>query len=243
MERDFKTLGIVVGKTNVRDNDVLLSVLTPDYGVMDVFVYGVRKSSRAVRARLFTEANFSLSRKGENGKVSLKDLDVLSLHEGMDESLEKVGWGSLFSEMVVKAGCQGGEIYSLLASTLDHMEEGDVDRSAIYFMVHFLRLQGLSGDWHSCPKCQKEYEAEEILGFSPVSGCAVCSRCDEMEGTLILPPNARKYLARVYGCTFPQAMALSISGEMVKRISRNLMRSLRYSFPGVLKTLDSGLIV
>ncbi|MGN1163494.1 MAG: DNA repair protein RecO [Candidatus Ornithospirochaeta sp.] len=243
MERDFKTLGIVVGKTNVRDNDVMLSILTPDHGVMDVFVYGVRKSSRAVRARLFTEANFSLSRKGENGKVYMRDLDVLSLHEGMDADLEKLGWGSLFSEMVVKARCTGGEVYSLFVETIDNMEEGDSDKCAIYFLVHFLRLQGLSGDWHSCPKCQKEYADDEILGFSPRTGCAVCSRCDEMEGTLILPPNARKYLARIYGSTFPQALALVISGEMVRRISRNLMRSLRYSFPGVLKTLDSGLIV
>ena len=74
-------MGIVLGKRNVKDNDVILSLLTPDRGILSVYVYGVRKSARAVRASLFTEGNFSLNKRSENGKVTLVDIDPLSFHE------------------------------------------------------------------------------------------------------------------------------------------------------------------
>ena len=89
MERDFKTLGIVLKKDNAKDNDVVIRILTPDMGVLEVYVYGVRKSPKAVRASVFTEGVFSLNRRNENGKITLKDVDTLSFHEKIGESLEK----------------------------------------------------------------------------------------------------------------------------------------------------------
>lgn len=243
MEREFKTLGIVIGKRSVRDNDVILTLLTPDQGLMDIYAYGVRKSSRAVRASLFTEGTFSLSKKSENGKVTLLDVDTLSLHEEILTSIEKLGWASLWSEMVMKGRNTDPELYSLFSSSLDALEDEDSDRCAIYFLVHYLMYMGLLGSFESCPVCHKEYEDDEILGFSPEVGNPVCQGCDKMDGALILPPNARRYLKRVGECRLEEALALSISPEMGRRVSRYLMRTLRFSFPSHLNVLDSGLIM
>ena len=119
MERDFKTLGIVLKKDNAKDNDVVIRILTPDMGVLEVYVYGVRKSSKAVRASVFTEGVFSLSRRTENGKITLKDVDTLSFHEKIGESLEKTIALSLFSEMIIKGRSVDAYIYNLFANTLE----------------------------------------------------------------------------------------------------------------------------
>ena len=243
MERDFKTLGIVLKKDNAKDNDVVLRILTPDRGVLEVYVYGVRKSSKAVRASVFTEGVFSLSRRTENGKIHLKDIDTLSYHEGIGGDLEKTSLASLFSEMIIKGRSVDAYIYSLFTSTLDALENRDNDRSTIYFLVQYFRSQSLGGDWRYCPECQREYEESEILGFSLSLGAAVCSKCDEMDGGIILPPNARKYLARIYECSIEESSKIKISDEMAKRISRYLLRSLKHSFPAHLNVLDTGLIV
>ena len=157
MERDFKTLGIVLGKRNVKDNDVILSLLTPDRGILSVYVYGVRKSARAVRASLFTEGNFSLNKRSENGKVTLVDIDPLSFHEGVSQSLERMGWANLFSEMILSGKSSDAAIYSLYTGALDALESEDEDKAAIYFISRFMRFSGLYGDWRSCPVCQKKY--------------------------------------------------------------------------------------
>ncbi|MCI7607364.1 MAG: DNA repair protein RecO [Spirochaetales bacterium] len=243
MERDFKTLGIVLKKDNAKENDVVLRILTPDSSVLEVYVYGVRKSSKAVRASVFTEGVFSLSRRTENGKISLKDIDTLSFHEGIGSDLEKTALASLFAEMIIKGRSVDPFIYTLFTSTLDALESGERERSTIYFLVQYFRAQSLGGDWKHCPECQSEYGNEEILGFSLSLGAAVCSKCDEMSGVIILPPNARKYLARIYECSLEEALDIKISDEMARRISRYLIRTLKHSFPAHLYVLDTGLIV
>ena len=243
MERDFKTLGIVLKKDNVRDNDVVLTLLTPDRGMEEVYVYGVRKSAKAVRASLFTEGVFSLSRRTEKGKAYMKDIDVLSYHEKIAESLEKTAWASLFCEMVIKGKTSDASLYNLFVEVIDNLESGNVDKCAIFFLVKYFKYSGMGGDWRTCPKCLREYEDHEVLGFALSLGAAVCSKCDEIDGNLIVPPNARKYLARIYECQIKEALEIKISEEMTRRISRNLLRSLRHSFPAILKVLDAGLIV
>ena len=243
MERDFKTLGIVLKKDNAKDNDVVLRILTPDMGILEVYVYGVRKSPKAVRASVFTEGVFSLNRRTENGKITLKDVDTLSFHEKIGESLEKTLALTLFSEMVIKGRSVDAYIYNLFAGTLDNMESGDRDRSGIYFLIQYFRSQSLGGDWKTCPECLMGYKDDEVLGFSLSLGAAVCSCCDEMGGEMILPPNARKYLARIYECSIKEAGDMRISDEMARRIFRYLLRTLKHSFPVRLNVLETGLIV
>ena len=243
MERDFKTLGIVLKKDNAKDNDVVIRILTPDMGVLEVYVYGVRKSPKAVRASVFTEGVFSLNRRNENGKITLKDVDTLSFHEKIGESLEKTLALTLFSEMVIKGRSVDAYIYNLFAGTLDNMESGDRDRSGIYFLIQYFRSQSLGGDWKTCPECLMGYRDDEVLGFSLSLGAAVCSCFDEMGGEMILPPNARKYLARIYECSIKEAGDMRISDEMARRIFRYLLRTLKHSFPVRLNVLETGLIV
>ncbi|MBQ0070257.1 MAG: recombination protein O N-terminal domain-containing protein [Spirochaetales bacterium] len=68
MERDFKTLGIVVKVENVRENDRLLTIMTPDRGLLKALSFGSRKSIRAVKAPLYTEGYFSLYEKARTDK-------------------------------------------------------------------------------------------------------------------------------------------------------------------------------
>ena len=144
--------------------------------------------------------------------------------------------------MIIKGRSVDAYIYSLFTNTLDYLESGDKDRTAIFFLIQYLRLQSLGGDWKNCPECQKEYVDDEIIGFSISLGAAVCSSCDETGGSMILPPNARKYLARIYECSIEEASLIRISDEMARRIFRYLIRTLRHSFPAHLNVLDTGLI-
>ena len=145
--------------------------------------------------------------------------------------------------MVIKGRSVDAYIYNLFAGTLDNMESGDRDRSGIYFLIQYFRSQSLGGDWKTCPECLMGYRDDEVLGFSLSLGAAVCSCCDEMGGEMILPPNARKYLARIYECSIKEAGDMRISDEMARRIFRYLLRTLKHSFPVRLNVLETGLIV
>ncbi len=241
MERDFKTLGIIIRKENRGERNSLVTLLTPDSGLVEALSFGGGRGSSSFRIPLYGEGVFSLERKNGNA-VYLKDSDIISEHEWVKDSMEGIAWAGLMSELVIKARVVDNAVYRLYTSVLDRMEGEDGGKCAVYFLSHFLLLQGLSGDWESCPSCGREYTDGDILGFSTITGTAVCSSCDTLSSALILPPNARSYVMWVTRSDIDTALGYNISPGALSRIRSYLVRTLRYAFPARLKSLESGLI-
>lgn len=242
MLRDSKTLGIVIKTEKVRDKDKLVSILTPDEGILNVLVYGAQKSIKSINLSLYSEGIFSLYRKRESGLFSLKDADILTAHEFILDDLDRIVASSLFSELLIKShSCDSG-VYKLFAEALDSLEIYSSKKVSVAFILKFLELSGLIGDFESCPSCGRIYSESDVLGFSSVLSVAVCHNCDTMEGRLILPPNARAYIARILQVSFADSMHLGISEAQLGRIYRYVLRTLDCSFPVKLETLSSGLL-
>lgn len=241
MDRDFKSLAIIIKKEKKGERNGLLTLLSPDLGLIKAISFGSARSPKGDRFPLYAEGLFSLSKKGENA-IYVKDVEILTDHDWVKNNLDKIGWVTLFSELVILSRLCDSKIYSLYTSVLDEMENKNVDRCAVYFISHFLLIEGLSGDWKVCPMCQREYRDDEILGFSTLSGTACCSSCDTLSSSLILPPNARRYIMYVSSSAIETSLAYKISDEFVKKISHYLVRTLEVSFPARLKTIESGLL-
>lgn len=240
MERDSKGLAIVVKSERIRENDRMLTLFSLPLGIIKAISYGARKSIKCVRAPLYTEGVFSLSL-SRGGNWSLKDIDVISTHGYLLEDLEKNMAAALFSEMIISGKDATAELYTLYTSAIDLLEFYDSESVVISFIAHYMRLSGLSGDYQSCPVCSRSYGDDEIIGFSDVEGVAVCSECDTMSGSLILPPNARRFIARTLSLGIKDSMKLRISAEQRHRIFRYMLRSLSLSFPSRLESLEHGI--
>ena len=240
MDRDSKGLAVVLRSERIRENDRLLTLLSVPLGLVNVVSYGARKSIRCVRAPLYTEGVFSLSLSRGN-RWSLKDIDVISTHECLLDDLGRNMAAMLFSDMVITGKDAGPESYALYTGALDLLEFYDTESVVISFIVHFLAAAGLGGDYERCPRCLRPYGEDEVLGFSDIEGVAVCSECDTMSGSLILPPNARRFLSRTLSLSLKDSMELKVSPEQRHRIFRYMLRSLSLSFPGRLVSLEHGI--
>lgn len=243
MLRDSKTLGIVINIEKVREKDKLISVLTPDDGIINVLVYGAQHSIKATKVSLYSEGIFSIYRKKEGGLYSLKDADILTAHDFILDDLDRIGVSSLFSEMAIKGRISDSNMYKLFAEALDSLEYSTYMKSAVAFILKFLSFSGLIGDFECCPSCGRTYNSDEVLGFSSLLSVAVCQDCDTMEKQMILPPNARAYIARTLELPFNDAIELGVSDAQLGRIYRYVLRTLEYCFPARLETLHSGLLV
>ena len=238
MERDAKGLAIVVKSTKIKERDRLLTLFSPSLGIISAVSYGVRKSIRSIRAPLYTEGTFSLE-KGRSG-MTLKDIDVISTHDRLLEDLDLSQAAMLFSDLILTSRSEEPELYSLYSSALDALEYEPFEKVVVEFIVHFLALEGFCGDYCTCPVCGREFQEKEVLGFSVHEGVPVCHDCDTMNGALLLPPNARAYLRRSLELSFQDSLSLSVSDEQEHRIFRYLLRTLPFSFPGKLRSLEYG---
>ena len=240
MERESKGLAIVAKSERVRESDRLLTLFSLPLGFVKIISYGAQKSIKAIKAPLYTEAVFSLSR-SNSGKWVLKDIDVVSTHGFISEDLSKNMAAMLFSDIAISFKDSSETAYSLYAKSLDLLEFYDSERVAISFILHYLALQGLGSDYEACPVCSHVYGDEEILGFSDAEGVAVCFECDTMSRSLILPPNARRFLSRTLSLSIEDSLELRISDVQKHRIFRYMLRSLSLAFPGRLESLEHGI--
>lgn len=220
----------------------MVTVLSPVWGLRRVLVYGAQKSRKAVRAPLYTEAVFHIYNNRERNLCSLVDLNIISIHENVLSGLEANLSSSLMCEIIMdQRGEDAPAYYSLLTSCLDALDADNYQLVVIQFILRALALAGQGLSLSACPVCGRPYGSDEILGFSNQVASPCCHICDNLSGSLILPPNARRYLADSLALELPQALSLGLSGNMRRRIMRYMIRSYRFITASALKS-DAALL-
>ena len=243
VDRNEKGLAIVIATERYKERDRKITLLSPLWGLVSVTVYGAQKAVKAIKAPLYTEGIFSLYNAKERNALSLVDINPISIHENALSSLEASFASSLFSELIImQRGEDAPSLFELFTTALDHLNEENWRIVSIQFILRYLSLIGLGTDFISCPVCMRKYTSDEILGFSSALNVPCCKNCDTMNGTFILPPNARSYLRDSLTVPFERAMAFSLSVEMSQRLLRYLIRFSSYALGRELKVVKSGLL-
>ncbi len=243
MERNESAPAIVINSERWKERDRMITLLSPLWGVVRVVVYGAQKSIKAIKAPLYTEGTFVVYHNRERNTRSLVDLTPISIHENVLSSFSSSAAASLFSELIM---LQRGEDallhYDLLTTALDSMDEENYRRIIIQYLLRYLDGIGQGSDYTYCPSCMKEYDKSEILGFSSFLNVPVCSSCDTMGQSLILPPSARSYLRDSLLVSFERAMTFFISTNMEERLLRYLLRITTLALGTELKCVKSGVL-
>lgn len=242
MERDVKSLASVIKSEKKGERDRLLTLFSPSMGLFPVIVYGAQKSSKALQIPLYCEGNFSVYHMPEHNRYSLKDADIIADRHVLLEDMDLMMSSSLLSELVMLSKSPDAELYRLYVDALDALcLFHGYKRVVIAFIIHFLNLFGILGGFDFCPVCQRGYHEDEILGYNVAEGVVCCLACDDFSQTMILPPNARKFLARTLELPFHDSLQLNISSAQTDRIFSYVLRLLKIVFPSRIRTLETGL--
>ena len=240
MDRDVKGLGLVLKKREAGERDVVLTIFSPSLSLLEAREYGTRKGGKGPKVPLYAEGTFSLYSRGDGKGYSLKDVDILSLHEEILSSYELTTYAALVSEMTIRGKDYSPEVYSLVSASLDRMSAyPDPRRVLIYFLVHYLDIFGTLGDFSSCPICHRMYASDEVAYFNFSERIATCKACSDRDG-MLLPPSARAFLKRTLEVGIDKGLSFGLSDVMRDRILSYLLRTLSLSWPGRLEVLEGG---
>ena len=119
------------------------------------------------------------------------------------------------------------------------LEGFDYRAVASQFILRALALAGHGSDFRTCPVCGAAYGESEIVGFSGQILAPCCQKCDSEGMSLILPPNARRYLADSLDVPLPRALSFRISPLMLTRILGYLVRLYSAESGALLRSADS----
>ena len=178
----------------------MLSLLTPDYGLINILARGIRRQSAKLRfaAELFTYGEYMLTEK--NGRYTMTGCALKDCFYPLREDIDKMCAASVILEISNYAGTQQPqlELFELLRGCLFLTAASDVFPEAVLdiFLARLAEISGYMPELESCSECGRNAEY-----FLPGGG-GICGACLKNSA----PSEFKPYLMDdavkdfIYGC-------------------------------------------
>lgn len=179
---DAKTEGIVLKTVPFKENDRILSLFTPDYGVISLYVRGLSKKNTAL-INLTTplcRAEY-LFRKKRSDLYHFIDGSIIDLHLPLRRSYHHLASAGKMVQAISKSqmpGKSGKRLYQLLSAYLKKLPETSFPETFwASFALKLLKHEGLLSVDPLCLLC-KQLDASHLF-----MGESRCGKCTDPTGT------------------------------------------------------------
>jgi len=174
-----KTDVLILKQTDYKENDVILHVLSKEYGKLSFIAKGLKKttSKNAYACQLFSYSTFVFDFKEQSTLQLLKTASVIESYRALRENLFKLSAVSVCAEIITQLVDVTVEHFDVYKSTLDRMVgETDVSFYALnLFLSTILNLEGSAPFVDGCVECGRE---SGIISIGVGEGGFVCKDCN-----------------------------------------------------------------
>lgn len=253
-DRNRETQGIIFSLKEQGEQNRIVTILTPDHGIINCVLYGGPKSRLRSMVQPFNRGNLYLYTDNIKHSVKIVDFDAKKIHMSLRENLYKSWAASLGAEIVLKTKCAGDpqKAYILLSALLDGIDAVNEDEARLgmlRFLWRYLGLLGIQPDVRECSSCgnsllSKEHESSYVESHNGF----VCGDClpysDERiqhEANLFTTDiHSITYLAAINELSPGKVRELILPAESAYRLKRLLYHMIEKSCGTKLETLESG---
>jgi len=177
------TQGIVLRHADYRENDRMLTLLTPAFGRVDTLARGCRKpgSPLLACAELFAFGEFVLFQ--GKARSTVVSCDLTDSFYGLREDYDKLRYASYVLQL---AGAQAqpaeraGDLFTLLIRTLKRLCYMDLDMRAATaaFLLMDAALSGYRPSLERCVRCGAPLSVSDARLFDIEEGGLCCRACE-----------------------------------------------------------------
>lgn len=157
MNQKYKATGIVLKGSSLKENDRLVTVLTPEYGLIRAVVPGAKKYKSPLRGRteLFVINEFLVIRGRSLDKII--QADTIYTYPGLSRDLGKLATAQYLAELSIAlavAQQPQSELYELLNEHLRRIESCELGQSVYPYLAqavfHLIAIAGLTPQLLKC---------------------------------------------------------------------------------------------
>lgn len=233
--RLYKTEAVVLKHIPIGEADRVITLFTPDLGVVRASAKGVRRPTSRLAGHLepLVRSRLMLHR-GRNLDL-ITGAETLQGFSALREDLEQLGRAMVCVELVDAFSPErqaNRPLYDLLVEALEWLEAGEGDWAPRYFELHLLGLTGYMPELHRCVGCATQVQPGRHA-FSPGLGGVVCMPCVEgglprrpperAAGPLIpLSLDALKVLRYVQGHAYQEVRRIRLDAPLARGLERLL---------------------
>ncbi|ACK67492.1 DNA repair protein RecO [Rippkaea orientalis PCC 8801] len=166
MSRTYKATGIILKGMPIGEADRLVTILSPEWGLIRAVVPGARKSKSRLRGRseLFVINDLLIAKGRSLDKIT--QADTLESYPKLSQELGKLASGQYLAELVLCLAVSEqpqGELYELLKEHLRRLEDISSGQSLHSHLAqavfHLLAIAGIGPQVHRCCLTQETLAA------------------------------------------------------------------------------------
>lgn len=179
----LSTRGVVLRFANYRDNDRMLTILSPQYGRLDALSRGCRrpKSPLLSSSELFVHGDFSLYEARDRLTVtSCATLDSFYPLRLEPYRLTCASYAASLCSIAAQPGEDAAELYALLLKALYRLaydNESDALGLTSAFLLCYADLTGYRPRLRRCAHCRKPLDTSGGGRFDIAAGGLSCAEC------------------------------------------------------------------
>lgn len=175
-------IGLVLKQQEYKEKDVLLTVLSKDFGKFTLLARGILKmeSKNAAACMPYALASFSLDFDNLKKIQNLKTATILSTHHKIRENLDKMTIASIFCEVADQLSQSdmvdesSTSIFEVLMTCLGLLnEEPEIYLVLSLYIATILNVLGLAPVVDECVTCGDL----KVVGISMDEGGFICGQC------------------------------------------------------------------
>ncbi len=242
-----KTTGLVLKTTDIRDNDKVLTVLSPDFGLMSIFANGIRKighrNAAACSPLCFSE--FTLNR-GSKGAYTVTEANVNEMFYELRSDILKLSVAQYIAEICMFFSDEGDPAAELLQTALNclYCLANKKVRPVLVKAVAELRIASQCGYMPSIDACNICGTVSGEFYFNINDGVLVCKNC--LSGGAFVPVNGTVLAAmnHIIHSEPKRLFSFKIPKEAEKRLSDLTEKYLReqtehrFKMPDFIRSLE-----
>lgn len=188
---------IVLRHVNYRDNDRMVTLLSPSRGRIDAIIRNCRKpkSHNLNSGELFALGDYMLHENG--GRITVTSVKLIETFYPLRSDYDRLTcgiWLLNLAEAVAEPEQEQQELFMLLLHTLSRLTFSDQEWKPLLagFLLHFSACQGFKPRLNHCVFCGKKPEEEGPFFFDAEEGGICCGSCHtRRDQTPLIPGHVR----------------------------------------------------
>ena len=225
----------------------ILTLMTAQAGLVDVFVFGGPKSKLRSLAAPYASGRAFVYLDPVKDFQKLSDFDVRDSYPAIREDLERLWSAGLVAELLIKTSGGGGDYPQVLELALDCLAalEGSRKENAeapiLIFIWRLVNLLGIGPDPTACAICGAELRPSLGGAYSFALESFLCPSCEASAERIVpLGTGALRWLSRSLELSFAEAERLVLLPETVETLKSLLFGLARRAAETPLASLASG---
>ena len=192
---------IVLRHVNYRDNDRMVTLLSPSRGRIDAVIRNCRKpkSHNLNAGELFALGDYMLHENG--GRVTVTSVRLIETFYPLRADYDRLTCGTYLlslAEAVAEPEQEQQELFMLLLHTLSRLTFSDQEWKPLLagFLLHFSACQGFKPRLNHCVFCGRRIGEDERAFFDAEEGGVCCGACRRRQDQVPVSPAQLRWMRR-----------------------------------------------